>query len=56
MGNPEVKFTEKVKDVFDEITDEKIGELKFTSFNISFDNGARAFGSITMNDKKAHVF
>lgn len=42
----ELVVTDEVKDIKDEVTDEKIGEKKYQKFNIDFEDGARAFGTI----------
>lgn len=36
----------ETKDILDDITDKKIGEKKYQSFNIEFEDGGRAFGKI----------
>jgi hypothetical protein len=42
----ELVVTDEVKDIKDEVTDEKIGEKKYQSFSIDFEDGARAIGTI----------
>ncbi len=37
---------DKTEDILDEVTDEKVGERKYKSFNINLQDGARAYGRI----------
>ena len=48
-----IKLTNKVKDILDDETDEKIGEEKYIRFDINFIDGARSFGNI--KDKIAYI-
>lgn len=45
-GAGQIRLEEKVRDVLDEVTDEKIGEKKYQKFYVDFEDGARAFGTI----------